>query len=652
MESKIRNSKFESRNKFEIRDSGRRQIDIFFFVLRICFGFRDSYFVFLGALIAVLGFTSHGGALEPLTDRPYKIRIVLQFAEHRVLTPLFKDELTRAVGDQVRLALGSLAEVEVVRHHPLLAELRSKGLPQAVDGCQELSDRQTHFVIVDYRAGRFALSARLHDGVTGLNSPDVRRIETGDRGQLASAAARLVYEGLGVVGTIVNTDPIEVALQGGGLNVPFDDWVKPGDIFAVTRIIDDGEQPRSVPLTWAVLRVRDAPKQGVCRGEYFCRYAEDLLAAGAGYRCLKLSAARLPLSIRFLDADSLRPLPGLQVHVGRRGFQESVRELSTDLTGLAATRETFDGIAFVKVLGGGKVHAQLPVVLTDMETVVCRLKLEPQSETLALLHYRRDEWLRRILDALLVTSARMRQLNVQLGTSLDTAQSYARLSLEKLEKDLASLDAERQELTRQAATREIARLDTSEGDERLKELRRRREELAGFLTRVESSIKDSKSGTTLNSLKLLERARLLENEAEYDQAISMYEDILKKDADQPKVRDYLSRLKQAWQLAGKDHAEAREFIMQTWPALDLDGLKANIDRAKHSLKICLEKGDTLTPRKLLHANLLHVANLKKRLTALQRQEGGGNRSEAPIIAEVAEVLRALHEQATASTRKN
>lgn len=609
---------------------------------------RSLRFAFV---LLLLAFPLHATA----SDRPYKLRVVVNFAENRFLTPVFREQISRDIGDQLQFAFGPLAEIEMLQQHPLLADIQSKGLQQALDGWQELSDTQTHFLLIDYHAGRYVLRSRLHDGGTGLNNSAGKQVETGDRGQVSTIAARLIYDGLGVAGNVVSSGAgVEITLQAGSLG-PLDPWVRPGDIFAVTRIVDDGEKQRSMPLTWAVVRVSSSPKQGVCRGEYFCRYKEDELVMGtpqvAGYRCLKLAAVKASLRLRFLDADSFRPLSGLQVHVGRRGFQDTVRELSTDLNGLAETPDLFEGLAFVKVLSAGKLCAQFPVTLVDAHTIVCRLKLDAQAETVGLLQYRRDEWLRRILDALLVTSARTNQLNGQLARSLELALKYARTALEALDRDLASLDAERSELQRAAGKQAVAGFDLAEGEARLQELRRRRTELADFIARLDTGIQEGKSEKTLISLKLLEQARLLEGEAAYDQAISLYEEFLKNNAGQSKVQEHVAKLKKAWQTKGAEHAQAREFLCQTWPGLDIAGMKANLDKAKQSLKICRDKGDALTPLKLLRANLLHVANLKKRLTALQRQDGQDNRAEARTIAEVAEGLRVLHEEATALVRQ-
>src|SRR5439155_8322904 len=82
--------------------------------------------------------------LDPGLKQPYHLQIVLHIADNRFLTPIFQEQVERELRDHLQLAYGPLAEVEVVRHHPLLRVVRTKGLQLALDGCDELSDRKTH----------------------------------------------------------------------------------------------------------------------------------------------------------------------------------------------------------------------------------------------------------------------------------------------------------------------------------------------------------------------------------------------------------------------------------------------------------------------------------------------------------------------------
>ena len=66
--------------------------------------------------------------LDPELDKPYRLQVVLHVADNRLLTPAFQEQLQGDLRDQLQLALGPLAKVEVVRSHPLLVNVEAKGL--------------------------------------------------------------------------------------------------------------------------------------------------------------------------------------------------------------------------------------------------------------------------------------------------------------------------------------------------------------------------------------------------------------------------------------------------------------------------------------------------------------------------------------------
>ena len=62
-------------------------------------------------------------------------------------------------------------------------------------------------------------------------------------------------------------------------------------------------------------------------------------------------------------------------------------------------------------------------------TVVCRLKTQAGAESAAPIEFRKDQWLRRVLEDLRLASERVADLNDQLSKSLDGALQAARLGL-------------------------------------------------------------------------------------------------------------------------------------------------------------------------------------------------------------------------------
>ena len=65
---------------------------------------------------------------------------------------------------------------------------------------------------------------------------------------------------------------------------------------------------------------------------------------------------------------------------------------------MAITREPFAHLALIEVLSGDAVRAQFPVALIEGRTVVARVKIKTDRESLAPLEVRRDAWMRRVYD--------------------------------------------------------------------------------------------------------------------------------------------------------------------------------------------------------------------------------------------------------------
>ncbi len=610
----------------------------------------------LAALFLAVGTGPAHAALDPETKTPYQLQVVLHVAENRFLTPLFQDQLERDLRVHLQQSFGKLAQVEIVRQHPLLSEILAKGLEQALDGWDALSDRKTHFVLLDFGEGRYQLEARQYDGMSGLASPVTRRAHTFDRRQVADLAARLVEQDFGVVGTVVRAagEDVELALKGGALGEPLGRWVEAGDLFAIARLTREGGKLRAARLPWALLQAVNEPQEGIVRCRFLHRFAEDNLAESPGvegYRCLRLNTTTAPVRLRFVEPETFRPLVGLQVHI-RGGREQKPREYATNQDGVIVTSEPFRHLALVQVIHGGGPIAQFPVEIVRERTLVCHLKISAEAEAQAPLDYRKDQWLRRLGDNLRVAAERVGDLNALLTRSLDSALDAGRAGLKTLDHEIAELTLERGGIVRQAADKKVPldRLDLRDGDQALERLHERRAELAGFIARLEKTIADAASPQTQALVKILERARLLEGEAEYDQAIQLYEKVLADSPNQPKGAQHLAKLKRAWAIKSAEHDQARRFIYQTWPRVEPGELKSRLAQGRQALQTCQAAGDAMSLQRLLSANVVHAGSLKKRLDVLKRQEGDDSRAEARTLAQVADALRQLHAEATAFVR--
>jgi hypothetical protein len=595
--------------------------------------------------------------LDSEAKQPYRLQVVVHIAEHRPLaTPVFKDQVERALRNHLQAAYGKLAKVEVVRTHPRLKEVLAKGLQQALDGWDELSNQKTHFVLISFAKGRYEIQARQHDGFSGLASPVVRHIHTTDHHLVGLMAARLVDRDFGLAGTVTAVDSLKgtvtVALKGGAVEgVKLSRWIRAGDVFAISRITKAGVKQRGTRLEWALLKVTGGPDAaGVCTCQYFHRYQEDKLENGPGtlgYRCLKLTTVQGPLRLRLLDETGNSAVDkGTQVHVYHNAYQGEPRKLNTEADGWVPTGdESYANVAFVRVLSGKTVRAQIPVVLVDDRTVVCRVTVSPEAEAQGQLDLRRDRWVRRIYDSLRLATDRVRKLNELVGPSRAEALKRAQEGAKGLQADLSSLRQEQEALTEVAAKLPGGKLDLSEGEQRLKELGEREVELAKFIGGLEKVLKEENDPAVQKLKGMLEQARLLETEAEYGHAIELYTKVLKESKDkQPKVEEKLKQIEEAWKPKNDAHAQARKFIYEEWPTLDPSGVRARLADARKAFEACRKVNDTLYPQKLLRVNIIHAAKIGERIEVLRKVDSEDNRTELKGLITAGQELKTLHEE--------
>src|SRR5206468_10402493 len=105
-----------------------------------------------------------GGASANDAKEPYKIRLVVDVAKHRLLTDVFKQQLQRELKDGLQAALGKLAKVEVSDKHERLDDVRARGLQRSLDAYRKDTAEKVHFVLVDFDGTRYEIQTRQYDG--------------------------------------------------------------------------------------------------------------------------------------------------------------------------------------------------------------------------------------------------------------------------------------------------------------------------------------------------------------------------------------------------------------------------------------------------------------------------------------------------------
>ncbi len=565
-------------------------------------------------------------ALDPELAKPYKLQVVLHVAENRQLTRTFKDLLESELRDSLQAALGRLASVEVVREHPKLAEVLDKGL-SVLDTWKDLTDVKTHFVLVDFVDGQYEVKARQHDGLTGLASPVVRTDRTPDRLFVARTAALLIGRDFGVVGTVtdrMDDDKVRVVLKGGGLGVPLERWLRKDEVLALVKVRQVGGL-RAERVEEAVLQVVEEPKDGVCVCKLYSRYRDPLEPGAVGYRCVHLPTTRTPLRIRVVRRNA--PMAGEEdprsIQVRRRGFTDNVAAAgATDADGVFTTARgkesvLFDHLAFVTVLTppNDQVNARVPVPLLDDRTVTLTVDIKEGDDL--QLAIRREQWVTQAYESLFVLADQFKLLEKLVKDRKgEEAIEKARAVHETVGQDIARLVEGKAKLEEDARGVKGAKLDLGEGEQRLDELRAGRKKLEEFVARMEQVIKDEKDPKRQDLQAKAALGPKLEAEGEYGKALDLYKEVIDGGAADDKLKEHYNRLKDAWEVKGEKHAEARKFIYETWATLDPLAVKDNLDAARAALEECKKAGDKLSPRRLRVLAVAHNGRLKEKLAAL------------------------------------
>jgi len=594
-------------------------------------------------LFTLLAGAAHAQPKSSPGASPYQVQVVLHIAENRFLTPLFQEQLQKDLRDRLRIALGKVAVVNVTRTHGLLADIEADGLRAALNGWDEVSGTRTCFVLLEYAAGRYRLRLRQHDGLTGLASPNIQEVFVSDRGRIAETAATLIRRDFGLVGTVAASDGDEVVLEihGGELIGDLADWIQPGQAFLPCRIGQEGARADSTRVPWTLLEVLPG---GIEKGRVRCRLwrrfaSEDLTPDGGVYRCLLLPPSKARLRVQLLEEKTFAPRIGLSVQVLRPGEKEASIRPATDLQGRIEVDKDIANFVILLIPSGKKAQV-IPLPLLDDTTIVVTLRTDADAEDRASLEYRVGLWERRILEDLRLGNERLKEINEQILRSFNQALETARYADKSLTEELESIDQERGQIKKLAGKLKLS-ADLARGDAMLGELHERHKEMQVRLGRYTEAVKEATDIRSLGLKSLLEKAKLHEDLAEFEQAIQSYRTLLKISPGLGKVRAYLDRLEGDWKLAGPDHEKARRFVYDVWPKLDLLELAKHQKEAEAALRAFKEAGDRLSPQRFLKANVQHAANVVKKAEALKRDASTDARNQAKIVRETARALADL-----------
>jgi hypothetical protein len=589
--------------------------------------FHRSFQVALLAVALVLPSVVH--AQSELT-KPYNLHIVVHVARNRLLTDVFRDRIERELHDGFQAALGDMGRVTVTHEHPRLPDVLARGLKQSLDDWKDRTDVKTHFVLIDFSGVHYEIQTRQYDGAIGRASPVVRHDRTRDRDFVVKAAALLLKQDFGILGTILEgpsgaKKSVKIQLRGGGLG-DMARWVKKDDVFALAP--PGGGSP--LALRWSLLQVEQAPaedaRDGLCVCRFFHRYNVPNIA---GYRCIKLGTVQTPLRLRWIQEKpgglKVKPLAlRLTVDIRRYGFdgEDATRlQKSTDQNGVLETiRDGKDGVfanvAFVRVIDGMEdPKPQIPLALVDDQPIF--IEVNAAKDVDVLFTVRVANWQNNVADSLQMQANLFKRLE-SLSTKADQREEIVREAergVQRSRDDRVLLLKQKDELVKEARAKKRT-LTTLREDKRLADLAEGERVLEQFIG------EQRKIGAIENDPQLkkwrseIENAKLLETGLELGQAIDIYERIQKEGYKDAGLDAHLKKLHDLWKVADAEHEQARRFIYRVWPTLDSEHLEDNIPKARQALQKCEAAGDLVTIRKLVKETATHADRLKKELSEL------------------------------------
>jgi hypothetical protein len=592
-------------------------------------------------------------------DRPYDLQVVVHFGQHRLLSDDFRKQVERELGDDLRVSLGDLVRVRVVSEHKDLGVVQRDGLAVLDSwpaGSSGRSGVKTHFVLIDYRDGQYDIRTRQHDETTGLASPGpanlygrprpvIRQERTQDRAFVAALAAGLVEQDFGLLGTVEGMPDkdgqVKVRLQGGARDGTLDRLVRPGEVFAV--VAPPGRSTPGLVLPWALLRVEQAPRDGVCLCRYFSRHDIRLRE---GNQCILLGTVTGPLQMHLVvrDAQKREDSSSLTLEVRRKNFEDKEfiplpsRSRDERLLRTPDTRP-FANLGFVTVVGR-RDRPVIPVALIDNEPVEIELTAEPERDP---LRFSRENWEQNVRASFLKIEPLLNQLNslTSEAKGRKEALTLARSGLEGLRADQGRLSAQRKVLWEEAETLPPdKRPSLAAGDELLRQMRENEEKLEQWVARLDALEKEEPQRQAW--IEQVVRAQGLENQLEIGKALEIYKKVIQEGFKDKDLEDRVRKLEAIWRPINEEHGRARAFLYDTWPKLTTTKqLLDNVKKAEDALDVCIKAKDRFGPKRLLTATLEHCERLNKEAARLNPVLNVGDVEPVEKIKEANEKLEAL-----------
>lgn len=621
----------------------------------------------LALVLSAFGASARAQNARPDSEsrQPYKLVVVLHLADNPALTDTFYDRVARELGDSLQADFGDLVEVQVVRKHPWLNEVLTKGLASALKTWSIRDGVKTHFVLIDFNGVDYEIQTGQYDGITGQpnpvlvvekeRTPIVRKESTRDREFVAKTTAQMIERDFGLIASFSGwprgSQPQTVQLEFKGASLaPLDRWVKKGDVFAVVKMPNGNGA--SEPVTNAIVQVQDAPTNGVAAGQLFWRFQPPV--GPVNFRCVKLGAVNGPLRLRLVKSspmkkDTLEPIDAT-LEIRRLGF---TGEAQTVLKG--ATRHgifdgslnpkdgVFDRVAFVSVVGNVRAVVAVPL-LTDQPYLI---KLTDQNEADQFAEIDKEAWRRKVVESfgrLEYVISDIQKLVAKDGTVAEIIKKGEN-GLEVAQADYDQLIVDKQLYFKKPTSAEER--DLKAMDAYLNQIKTRIDELRKFVAQQKEIEAKEKDPETLKWRAKIEQGKLFEKELDYGKAITLYESVPMQ-FKTPELTKRIDDLKLLWDTKDEPFREARSFIYDVFPnlkgSLDIQKRLPEAEKAFAACKRLDNKVARVAAQKLLMGMEVLLPQLEEEAKPLNARV---NVEDEPVVKRIQEVLtqlKSLHDE--------
>ncbi|HUY87183.1 MAG TPA: hypothetical protein VMV10_00460 [Pirellulales bacterium] len=602
-------------------------------------------------------------AAEPSSqaDKPYRLLVVLHFADDAMFTPAFTGAVEREVRDQTRNLFGPLAAVEVANKHPLVDRLPPGGLaalelpPEEFAASLKLGEQsfdKAFLFQIDYRAGLYELAWRQLDGDVAQLGP-YRSRNTPDRPWLGKAIGLAIQDDFAPTAAVLPTverDKVQLEFRGLLLDGPrLANWLGEDCVLQPFWVVQQGDGSLArVPLPFTALEL--TPDGGGKWARVITNLPNPWLqtARVVGFQAWKLHTQSGRFRLHLVDQSTGEPLQNCSVYAGERGFDslgDGQRLPDPDARGYVVASRPFERLAYLRISQDAGPGVQLPLPITaDWCEMTCKVSIDEAAAEKSELE-RRIGYLVEDVKALETgLDDRVRDVNRLNGAkryeealrSTRDALAYGKKYADPSLKHLRTLDASWQKLKLPPGA-SLAWLEKQS-----QELASQQKSLETLAENLERIIQRNDAQSRANVL--IELGNQAEREGDIDEALEKYSLALGEQPDQPPLAKRLDQLKAAWKIKSPEQRQARQFVYAVWAKIEPAGVETALPQATKAFETLRTAGDYLTAGKLMKVNERLVTELDQVIGQLAGRDGDADRQEHEKYVGLLEQLAKFQQQ--------